>query len=352
MDPIRVGIIGCGIGLFHATSWSQEPRAKIVALAGLEPDRCRKICHQFDIPDLYQDYRELIARPEIDVVSIAVPNYLHLPVALAAFAAGKHVLLEKPIGLNAHEGEQIVCAAREAGKSLGIFFSKRYTADMNVLHQHVQAGELGEIYYAKAFWMRRSGIPGLGTWFTRKELAGGGPLIDLGIHVLDMALYLMGNPKVVTVSASTYAKLGPKGKGNWSRRATQAAPDDRYDVEDLATAFLRTENDATIQLEASWAGFSNVNDEYGISLLGDAGGAEIRVNDYVKTRTLRLFGEAADTAPHIKPHDEHLQIVSRFVDSLTTGVPMSPDGEEGLKLARIIDTIYESAALGRELRIE
>ncbi|MGI8476778.1 MAG: Gfo/Idh/MocA family protein [Thermomicrobiales bacterium] len=352
MDPLRIGIIGCGIGIFHAASWAQEPRARIVALAGLEPDRCAKICRDHAIPSLHRDYRELIAQPEIDAVSIAVPNHLHLPVALAAFEAGKHVLLEKPIGLNAAEGERIVRAARDAGKVLGVFLSKRHAADMDVLRQHVQAGELGEIYYAKAFWMRRAGIPGHGAWFTRKETAGGGPMIDLGVHVLDMALFLMGNPKVVTVSASTYAKFGPRGKGFWAGRERQPRPDDGYDVEDLATAFLRTESGATIQLEASWAAYCAASDEYGISLMGDEGGAEIRVNDYVKTGTLRLFGDAADVAPRFQPQDEHLQIVTRFVDAILTGAPMSPGGEEGLERTRIIDAIYASAAQGRELRLD
>jgi predicted dehydrogenase len=352
MEPIRVGIIGCGIGVFHASSWSQEPRAKVVALAGLEPDRCRKIGHQYDIPNLYGDYQEMIARPEIDAVSIAVPNFLHLPIALAAFEAGKHVLLEKPIGLNAGEGEQIVRAARDAGKVLGVCLSKRHSADMDLLHQYIKEGWLGEIYYAKAFWMRRSGIPGLGTWFTKKELAGGGPLIDLGIHVLDQALYLMGNPKVTTVSGATFSKLGPKGKGGKTYGVSQPSADQRYDVEDLATAFLRADNGAIIQLEASWATYTGISDEYGIALMGESGGAEIRVNDYVKTNTLRLYGDAADIAPHFKPVEEHLQIVTRFVDSVLTGVPMSPDGEEGLRLTRIIDTIYASAAQGRELSLE
>jgi len=352
MDPLRIGIIGCGVGVFHAASWAQEPRAKIVALAGLEPDRCRKICQQHDIPSLYADYQELIAQPDIDAVSIAVPNYLHLPVALAALAAGKHVLLEKPIGLNAGEGERIVRVASDAGRVLGIFLSKRHAADMDRLHAYVQTGALGEIYYARAFWMRRSGIPGLGAWFTRKELAGGGPLIDLGVHVLDMALYAMGNPNVLTVSAATFAKFGPKGRGGRPGGALQAGADDRYGVEDLATAFLRTDTGAAIQLEASWASYSGVTDEYGISLMGDRGGAEIRVNDYVKTGTLRLFGDAADVSPHVQPHDEHLQIVTRFVDSILNGVPMSPDGEEGLRLTRVIDAIYASADQGRELRLD
>jgi predicted dehydrogenase len=355
MEPLRVGIIGCGIGQFHADSWAQEPRARIVALAGLDTERCLRIARKHNILNLFHDYRELVERSDIDAVSVGVPNYLHHEVALAALQAGKHVLLEKPIARNAAEGEEIVRAARDAGKVLGVFFSKRYKAEMNLLHRHILSGGLGDIYYAKAFWMRRAGIPGLGSWFTRKELAGGGPLVDLGVHVLDMALYLMGNPKVITVTGSTYAKLGPQGKGNWmdGRFTVQS---DVYEVEDLATAFLRTADGAAIQLETSWAAHSGVTDEYGIALMGDAGGAEIRVKDYAKTGTLRLFGDFAGTptevTPRYEPQPEHLQVITRFVDAVVDGVPMSPSGEEGLDRTRLLDAIYRSAELGREICLD
>jgi predicted dehydrogenase len=356
MEPLRIGIIGCGIGKFHADSWAQEPRAKIVALAGLDTDRCLKIAREHDILNLFHDYHELIERPDIEAVSIGVPNHLHVPVALAALDAGKHVLVEKPLARNAEEGEQIVRAARAAGKVLGIFFSKRHKAEMELLHRHIQDGGLGQIYYAKAFWMRRAGIPGLGTWFTRKDLAGGGPLIDLGVHVLDMALYLMGNPKIVTVTGSTYAKLGPQGKGHWADGRFTAHLDAPYEVEDLATAFLRTADGAAIHLETSWAAHSGVTDEYGVVLMGDNGGAEIRVKDYAKTGALRLYGDVAgapvELAPTYLAQPEHLQIIIRFVDAILDGVPMTPSGEEGLDRTRLMDAIYRSAALGREICLE
>jgi predicted dehydrogenase len=356
MEPLRVGIIGCGVGQFHADSWAQEPRAKIVALAGLDTDRCLRIARKHGILNLFHDYRDLVERDAVDAVSVAVPNHLHLPVALAALESGKHVLIEKPLARNAVEGEQIVRAAQTAGKVLGIFFSKRHKAEMNLLRQHILDGGLGEIYYARAFWMRRAGIPGLGTWFTRKELAGGGPLIDLGVHVLDMALSLMGNPRVVTVTGSTYARLGPQGKGNWADGRFTIQPDQPYEVEDLAAAFLRTADGAAIQLEASWAVHSGVTDEYGVTLMGDAGGAEIRVKDYARTGALRLFGDfagsPAEVTPTYEPQPEHLQIITRFVDAIVAGVPMSPSGEEGLDRTRLLDAIYRSAELGRELCLE
>lgn len=356
MDQVRIGIIGCGIGSYHADAFSQVPRARIVALAGQDGDRCNEICRKHAIPDLYQTYEELLARPDIDAVSIAAPNHLHLPMTLDALAAGKHVLVEKPIARNAAEGEQMVTAARDAGKILGIVFSKRHRPDVAVLRQHIADNGLGEIYYAKGFWMRRSGIPGLGGWFTNKELAGGGPLIDLGVHVLDLTLFLMGNPTIVSVSGSTYSKLGPQGKGHWAGNRFKVQQNVRFDVEDLATAFIRTSDGATIHLEASWAAYTGVTDEFGVQLIGDRGGALMHVRDYAKTGTLTLYGDVAgvpvDSTPRLTPQEEHLQIALRFVASILDGEPMSPSGEEGLDRARIIDAIYASAEAGRELRLD
>ncbi|HKG26558.1 MAG TPA: Gfo/Idh/MocA family oxidoreductase, partial [Thermomicrobiales bacterium] len=184
-------------------------------------------------------------------------------------------------------------------------------------------------------------------------------LIDLGVHVLDMALWLMGNPHVVSVSASTYAKIGPQGKGNYAGSRFQAVAGMPYEVEDLATAFLRTSAGATIQLESSWAVHSGVTDEFGITLYGDKGGAEIRVKDYAEGDTLRIFGEMGgaptDSAPRLRPkprHAGHSEVIRRFVDSILTGVPMSPSGEEGLDRTRLIDAIYRSAELGQEVRLD
>jgi predicted dehydrogenase len=359
MDQVKVGIIGCGIAMFHTSAYAAEPRAKMVAIAGLDADRCRELARKHDIPEIYSDYRDLIEQADVDLVSVAVPNHLHLPVALAAIRAGKHILMEKPLARNSIEGEEMVRAAKEAGVILAIAFNRRGRQDMRVLKQHIADGGLGRIYYAKAFWMRRSGIPGLGSWFTTKELAGGGPLIDLGVHVLDMALWLMGNPKVVSVSASTYAELGPRGRGQWGGSRFTVNPDQPYEVEDLATAFLRTADGATLQLETSWAGYTGHTDEFGVYLMGSEGGAELHVKDYATSGTLKLFGEVGgaqvDTMPRLQTKevwDGHLEVIHSVIDAIQKGTPVSPTGEEGLDRTRLIDAIYQSATLGRELRLD
>lgn len=354
-NNLRIGIIGCGIGDFHAEAYALDKRADVVTLAGLDIARCHDVCKRHGIPEHTTDYEDILARSDIDAVSVAVPNHLHLPIATAALRAGKHVLLEKPIGLTASEGAQIVAAANEAGKVLGIAFNKRYRADTELLKSRILAGDLGEIYYAKAFWMRRAGIPGLGSWFTQKNLAGGGSLIDLGVHVIDMALWLMGNPTITTVSAMSYSKLGPKGRGRWAGGRFQHNDENAFEVDDLSTAFLRTADGASIQLETSWATYSSHTDDYGVILMGDEGGAEIKIRDYQKTGALRFFkdldGVPVDTQPRTVVQHEHGVIVRKFIDAITLGIPMTPSGEEGVDRARIIDAIYQSAAEGREITI-
>lgn len=353
---LRVGVVGCGAGVFHLEGYAEEPRAKVVALAGLDTDRCQQLAKKYDIPAIYREYQELLADPDIDAVSLAVPNHLHMPVTIAALEAGKHVLVEKPLARNAAEGQQMVEAARRTGKKLAVAFNRRYRHDVQLVAQAVRDGQFGRVYYAKAFWMRRSGIPGLGTWFTNKELAGGGPLIDLGVHVLDMALYMMGNPKPVTVSAMTFSEIGRQGRGQWLGSRFPFNPDVPYEVEDLATAFIRLDNGGVLQLETSWAAYTGANDDFGVSLMGSNGGAEIYVKDYALTGTLKVFEDFQDvpqvSEPKLLKYHGHAEVIKNFVTAILDDTPLSPSGEEGLDRTRIVDAIYRSAELGREIRLD
>ncbi len=358
METVGIGVIGCGIGKWHLEGYDTDPRAKVIAISGLE-DRCHTLASEHNVPHVYTDYRELLANPDIQAVSIAVPNFLHVPIGLDAIAAGKHVLIEKPLARNTAEGEKLVRAAEEAGLVLGIVFNRRSRADMQALKQHIDRGALGEIYHARAYWNRRSGIPGLGSWFTSKEGAGGGPLIDLGVHVLDMALWLMDEPVVKRASAATYAKLGPQGIGNWSGNRFSVTDDRKYEVEDFATAFLRTESGSTLYLEASWAEFSSRTDEFGVALLGSKGGAELNVKDYATVGTLQLFtfedGIQVDCTPRLpeKPASAgHGEVINKFLDSIIDGVPMEPNGRKGLERTALIDAIYKSADKGHEVDVQ
>jgi predicted dehydrogenase len=358
METVGIGVIGCGIGKWHLEGYDTDPRARVVAISGLE-DRCKDLARQHNVSNVYTDYRDLLANPDVQAVSIAVPNALHVPIGLDAIAAGKHVLMEKPLARTTEEGEKLVKAAEEAGLVLGILFNRRSRADMQSLKRHIDRGALGEIYHARAYWNRRAGIPGLGSWFTSKDGAGGGPLIDLGVHVLDMALWLMDEPVVQRASAATYAKLGPQGIGNWTGNRFSVTDELRYEVEDFASAFLRTDRGSTLYVEASWAEFSSRTDEFGVALLGSKGGAELYVKDYATVGTLHYFsyedGVQIDSTPRLPekpPSAGHGEIIHQFLDAIIDGVPMVPDGRKGLERTVLIDAIYKSAAEGREVEVQ
>ena len=355
-QSVRAAVIGLGwAGEQHLKGYKQLPGVEVLAIAGLEQDRGRELCETYAVPDYYVNYEELLARNDIDAVSVAVPNYLHAPIGIAALRSGKHVLCEKPLALNGDEAQQMVDAAEEAGRVLEVAFNYRKRGDAVVLKRYIDEGHLGRVYYAKAHWMRRSGIPGLGSWFTRKAMAGGGPLIDLGVHVLDLAMWLMGEPEVRSVSASTYAELGPRGRGGRVGMAAKfgegsATP---YEVEDLATAFIRLQGGVTLSLEASWATYSSAVDDFGVVLYGTEGGAEIEVKNYGWERTLNIFtdvgGVPADIQPRVTRGEGHSGVVRDFITKIRTGQAPLSGGREGLRRARIIDACYASATEGQEI---
>lgn len=353
-QPIRVGLVGAGtIGDVHLRAYSQIPAVQIVAIADAQPERLEQFGRIFNVPDHYVDYLDLIARDDIDAISVCTPNQYHAPITIAALEAGKHVLCEKPLARSYAEGRGMVDAAGKAGRILKVAFNHRERGDVKVLKSYIDVGELGHIYHAKATWMRRSGIPGVGGWFTSKEMAGGGPLIDLGVHVLDMALYLLGEPKVASVSAATYSELGPRGRGNWGEyRLTGSGG---YEVEDLATAFIRMVDGSTLLLEASWAVYGKSADDFGVTLFGTNGGAEIEVKNYGWENTLRIFtdvvGVPAEVQPRVNKGDGHLGVIREFIDQIRSG-DWAYNGEQGLYRTLIIDACYTSAIERREVVLE
>jgi len=352
---LRVGVIGAGIGATHLAAYKQVSRVDIVALAGLDDDRVRRVAAEYEVPQIYREYEQLLAAPGIDAVSVCLPNALHAPVSIAALRAGKHVLVEKPLARNQAESHSMIEAAQESGRVLMVSFDKRYRGDVQWIKHYIDSGALGRIYYAKAHWMRRVGIPRLGSWFVSKEQAGGGPLIDLGVHVLDIAMYLMGEPRPLAVSANTYAEFGPRALKGWNLRGQISDEHRPYEVEDLATAFIRLEGGATLLLEASWATHSAAGDDFGVTLYGTEGGVELFVRDYGYDNTVRTFtdieGAPVDLAPRLPKGKGHLHVIERFVAAVLDGAAPIPSAEEGLRRVEIIAGCYQSAQAGREIVI-
>ena len=272
------------------------------------------------------------------------------------------MLSEKPIALDGAEAQRMVRAARKADRVLDVAFNHRQRGDIQKLKALIDEGRLGRPYYAKAWWLRRTGIPTVGSWFTRREFAGGGPLVDIGVHVLDWSLFLLGDPKVVAVSASTYDLLATNGFGAGSsggyKGKTGAGDGEapQFDVEDLASVFMRLHDGGTLLVEASWAAHRRDGDEFGITMYGTDAGAELIVDNYAPKGDLQVFtddgGEAVATRVPVKHGRAHKAVIEQFVDKIRAGDWRRYDGAGAAALARVVDACYLSAAEQREVRLD
>lgn len=320
-----------------------------MAIAETNPERAKEAADRFKIPRSYLDYRELLDQPDIDAVTIALPNHLHAAVAIEALQARKHVLLEKPMAMNAKEAVKIIETAKKMKRALMVGQNFRFNRHTQVAKLILERGDLGEVYHARCFWLRRTAIPRIGSWFTQRKFAGGGCTLDVGVHMLDTCLHLLGDFDVSAVSAQTYARFGPRGLGETSWGKSEIDPKKPFDVEDYCTALIKLRQGKTICFEASWAGHhANDGREYGIDLLGANAGLALY--------PARLFRNGANgyetidlTLPKV-PHSEDR--IHHFVTCVLEGRrPLVPP-EESLKVQQIVDAIYESAASGKEVRMK
>lgn len=346
---LNVAVIGAGaIGLHHIEGYKAHPDARVVAVAETGAARGREAVERYNIPSLVADYRDLLRRPDIDIVSIALPTWLHAQVSIEALRAGKHVMLDKPMTTNAADAARIVAAARKAGRSFMVGQNQRFTSGAQAVRKAVIDGRLGDVYHARAVWQRRSGIPRIGSWFTQKEFAGGGCTYDIGVHVLDLALHLLGDFEPAAVSGRTAAAFGPRGRGDGSWGKSEIDPKRPFDVEDFCTALIRMKSGRTVQLDVSWAAAMEQNDINGVQLYGTAGGAT--------TNPARLFREGPDgyASIELKPTTALAGTDNRmghFVDVVLGRAKPFVTPEQSLVVQRILDAIYTSARSGREVRL-
>jgi predicted dehydrogenase len=321
----------------------------------MEDEPRAELGDRYGVGRRYRDWQELVADGELDVLSVAVPTFLHAPITVAALDAGIHVLSEKPIARTADEAAGMVEAAHRAGRVLEVAFNHRRRGDIEALKAAIDAGQIGRPYHARAIWLRRAGIPALGSWFTNREMAGGGPLIDIGVHVLDYALHLFGEPRVTAVSAVTHAELGVRGRGGATAAKQQVGS--AYEVEDLASLLLRLDGGGSIVIETSWAAYRPAGDEFGITLYGTEGGADLRVVDYAPAGELTIFTgdgeETEDVRVNADPGRGHLAVVETFLEHVRDEANWTRwDGSLALDRARVIDAAYESASIGAEVRLD
>lgn len=353
---LRTGVVGLGwAGHQHIKAYMALPETHVAAVAEPNPTLLEQAKEQYGIEHAFSDYREMLEHADLDVVSVATPNFAHAEPAIAALGAGAHVLVEKPLARTYAEGLSMVRAAERNDRVLQVMFNQRFRPDVQVMKRFIDEGGLGQVYHAKSRWLRRSGIPGRGRkWFVSKELAGGGPLIDLGVHMLDMALYAMEEPEVVAVSGASYDTLG-------QRFVTEVYGEDAtYEVEDFATAFIRLAGGRTLNLEASWATYRENGDFINLMLYGERGGAEMSTRNYRSEGAVRFYvdsgGVPAEVAPEVPGTGVgvpgHQQAAAIFVGNVLSSHYAEHRGREGLLRTWIIDAIYRSAHEGREIRLE
>lgn len=347
---LKIGMIGAG-GIAKGAHGNALKKitelAEVIAVSDVNMQAAKELANEVGATHIFEDYNELLQLKEIDAVVITTPNFLHSTIAIQSLTAGKHVLCEKPLAMNAEQAELMVSTAKNNGLILMTALNNRYREDVKTIKNYVETGQAGDIYHAKCGWTRRSGIPGWGGWFTKKDLSGGGPLIDLGVHMLDLTLYLMGDPKVISVSGATYQKFGPYGT---SRAWGVANENGTYDVEDLATAFVRLDNGATLSLDASWA--ANIKEEkVYVNLLGDKSGIQIDNKEGTVIFT-EENGELKDIYPDVVFDDgtARVNMWKHFIECIQEGKEPISSGEKGLLINKILDAIYLSSETGKEIR--
>jgi predicted dehydrogenase len=349
-DQVRVAVIGAGIGQAHLKGYLQVPQAEVVAICDLNTDRATQVAIDtgFEKAQIFADYRKMLDEIEVDAVSVCLPNLLHAPVAVDCLDAGKHVISEKPLAINAAEAQKIADAAERNDKKCMVGQVNRFRSDSKYLKQLVDDGEFGNIYYSHTGWLRKRGIPGFGGWFTTKGMSGGGPLIDIGVHLLDIAWWLCGCPKPIAASGATYAEFGPHGRGQGGWGLTGQAGG-TFDVEDLAVGLIRFETGLTINLEVSWAINSRKDNEMWVQLYGSEGGAEWGEPAGIFTD---VAGYPVVSEAHLPKTDPWRGEMQHFIDCILNDETPDPDARQGVQMMKMLDAIYASAASGSEVKID
>lgn len=350
---LKIGIIGNG-GIAHAHGDGYKAlgdRVELVACCDIDFEKAKSYAGEYDIPDYYASCDEMLAaHPELDAVSVCTWNSAHAECTIKALNAGCNVLCEKPMALNAKEAEAMREAAVKNGKLLMLGFVRRHGSDAQKAKELVFNGELGDVYFAKASYLRRCGFPG--GWFGDKSRSGGGPLIDLGVHVIDLVKYICGNPKPVSVYGVTFDKLGARDHIETTEWKSQTKVDKPiFDVEDLALAIIRFDNGLVLHVEASF----NLNIKKGsgdVDIFGDKAGLslspfELHTEYANQIADITLAGE--DDFDFSRDFKREIR---NFVDAVSGKADCIATADDGVELMQIIDAVYESAVTGKAVVIK
>lgn len=345
-DKLRVGIIGTGAiaRSSHIPGWEECELAEIVATCDIDPEAAALGQKLADVEDdrVYDDCEEMLETEDLDVVSIATPNSVHMPPTIAALEAGCHVLVEKPVATSADQVREMIAARDRSQKLLCVVQNMRFSDEAIAAKQFVEEGGIGDPYWAKAEYLRARGVPAWGG-FIDAEKSEGGPCYDIGVHVLDLALHLMGFPEPVSVSANTWLEIA-------NRPSVMGHDPKKYTVpEELAVGFIRFEDDVCVSLAASWA-LNAPGNQNNVSVYGTDGGVQMwpftlvrEEHDMMLNSTPQVLGK--------KGRGSHAEEINQLALAITRGGTAPVPPEETLITQRILDGIYESAREGREVEV-
>ena len=337
----RIGIIGLrNNGMNHARIAAGLDCCRLTAAADVDSERTEAAAELADGVKTYADAKALLADPDVEAVVLSVPNHLHAPFSIAALEVGKHVLAEKPMAMTVAEARDMIAARDRAGKVLMVGMNQRFAPRHQAVKAVIDAGAIGDIYAAKTAWHMcrvHTGLWGRGDWFLKKETAGGGPIIDLGVHRLDLALYMMGFPKAVSVAAVNWHAVGPEQGESRGKE---------YSIEDGGVGLIRFENGASLLLEASYF-WNGTQDGQVTELAGTEGGALLAGECTVQSWAT----DEPEDIPIEIDESKSTSCVQHFVRVLRGQEELIPTAEEGLASMEIIEAFYRSAETGKEVRL-
>jgi len=346
--PFKVAFIGAGgIAGAHANNYKKIEGVELVAAADVNAAGLAKFKENQGVLRTYIDFKEMLAKEtDVDAVSVCTPNGLHAPNTIAALEAGKHVIVEKPMGMTAAECNAMIAAAEKAKKVLTCGFQWRFDPRTQLIRKHVESGAFGKVLHVRCQALRRRGIPNWGV-FGRKDLQGGGPMIDIGVHALEMTHYAMGSPTPVAAVGSTFTYMGDKKPAdirvpwpNWDYKT--------YTVEDLAVGLIRFENGATLSIEASFAAHIE-KDVWNFTMLGEKGGANWENANVFHDQNGYMF----NSAPAFTGKGDVFELkMKHFVEVCRDGTANISDGKAGMMVQQMLDGVYASAEAGKEVRFD
>lgn len=349
---MKIGVIGCGTiaNNAHIPAYMKNEKAEIKYFCDIIPERAQAAVQKYGCAVAVTDYHEVINDPEIEAVSVCTPNKVHSEIAIAALKAGKNVLCEKPAARTYEDALKMLCAQRETGKVLNIGVVNRFNAGVNKLKELIDQGELGEVYHVYASFRSHRSIPGLGGAFTTKSIAGGGVMIDWGVHFFDIVMYACGDPEVNTVSGETFSKLG-NPIGGYVYKDMWAGPpveNGTYDVEEGVTGIVRTSG-PVITFNGAWAQNIGENEMF-IDFMGTKGGIRLQYGrDFTFYSTKN--GMLTKTTYEFNVPDMFQTEIDSFIDCIESGEKLPSHIDTNIITARIMDAIYRSAQEHKEIAL-